>query len=63
MEPLGFRRGLTELLDMGLDVEVMATDRSTSIQKIMREDYPEVKHEFDIWHTAKGIVFFAQLSH
>ncbi|KAK0137974.1 hypothetical protein N1851_025782 [Merluccius polli] len=55
MEPLGFRRGLTELLDMGLDVEMMATDRSTSIQKIMREDYPEVKHEFDIWHTAKVI--------
>ncbi|XP_076152198.1 uncharacterized protein LOC143135417 isoform X1 [Alosa pseudoharengus] len=54
MEPLGFRRGMNDLLDTGLDVEVMATDRSTSIQKIMREEFPNVQHEFDIWHTAKG---------
>ncbi|KAJ8011920.1 hypothetical protein DPEC_G00063320 [Dallia pectoralis] len=45
---------MTELMDKGLDVEVMATDRSTSIQKIIREQYPDVQHEFDIWHTAKG---------
>ncbi|XP_059912251.1 uncharacterized protein LOC132461213 [Gadus macrocephalus] len=54
MEPLGFTRGMTELLDLGLDVEVMATDRSSSIQKIIWEQYPSVQHEFDIWHTAKG---------
>ncbi|KAK0155186.1 hypothetical protein N1851_002510 [Merluccius polli] len=54
MEPMGFRRGMNDLLDTGLDVEVMATDRSTSIQKIMREEFPHVQHEFDIWHTAKG---------
>ncbi|KAJ7998415.1 hypothetical protein DPEC_G00204700 [Dallia pectoralis] len=54
MELLGFKRGMTELTDKGLDVEVMATDRSTSIQKLMREQYPEVQHEFDIWHTAKA---------
>jgi hypothetical protein len=44
MEPLGFTRGMTELLDLGLDLEVMATDRSTSIQKIIREQYPNVQH-------------------
>ncbi|XP_051965218.1 uncharacterized protein LOC127631208 [Xyrauchen texanus] len=54
MEPLAFKRGMTELMDQGLDVEVMATDRSTSIQKIMREQFPNVQHQFDIWHTAKG---------
>ncbi|XP_051284280.1 uncharacterized protein LOC127378937 [Dicentrarchus labrax] len=54
MEPLGFRRGMTELLDLGLEVEVMITDRSSSIRKIMREQYPNIQHEFDIWHTAKG---------
>ncbi|CAL8311005.1 unnamed protein product [Merluccius merluccius] len=51
---MGFRRGMNDLLDTGLDVEVMATDRSTSIQKITREEFPHVQHEFDIWHTAKG---------
>nr|XP_055053060.1 uncharacterized protein LOC129438330 [Misgurnus anguillicaudatus] len=54
METLGFRRGLTELLDLGLEEEVMTTDRSSSIRKIMREQYPNIQHEFDIWHTAKG---------
>ena len=27
MEPLGFKRGMTELMDQGLDVEVMATEK------------------------------------
>ncbi len=63
MEPLGFRRGMNDLLDTGLDVEVMATDRSTSIQKIMREEFPNVQHEFDIWHTAKGMFFCHPCKH
>ncbi|KAK7166281.1 hypothetical protein R3I93_006145 [Phoxinus phoxinus] len=54
MEPLGFRRGMTELLDLGLDVEVMTTDRSSSIRKTMKDQYPNIQHQFDIWHTAKG---------
>jgi len=58
MEPLGFKRGMNDLLDMGIDVEVMATNHSTSIQKIMREDFTNVQHEFDIWQTAKGMYFY-----
>ena len=45
---------------MGLDVEVIATDRSPSIRKIMRLEHPEIKHEFDIWHTAKGWLLFME---
>ncbi|KAL7396810.1 hypothetical protein ABVT39_012062 [Epinephelus coioides] len=55
MEPLGFKNGLRILLDEGLDIKVITTDRHPSIRKIMRESYPEIKHEFDPWHTAKGI--------
>ncbi|XP_059899463.1 uncharacterized protein LOC132451154 isoform X2 [Gadus macrocephalus] len=55
MEPLGFKRGMNEIMGDGLDIEVMTTDRSTSIRKIMREEFPNVQHEFDIWHTAKGL--------
>lgn len=43
MEPLAFKRGMTELMDQGLDVDVMATDGSTSIEKIMREESPNVQ--------------------
>lgn len=55
METVALRRGLDHLLDNGLHVEVLATDRSTSVKKIMREEYEEIDHQFDIWHTAKNI--------
>uniref|UniRef100_A0A3B1K8T9 Uncharacterized protein n=1 Tax=Astyanax mexicanus TaxID=7994 RepID=A0A3B1K8T9_ASTMX len=55
MEPVGFRRGLDRLLDSGVSVDVVTTDRAPSIRKIMRESYPELRHQFDPWHVAKGI--------
>ena len=54
MEALGFERALNTLLDVGLQVEVVATDRSPSVRKMMREQYPDIDHKFDLWHTAKG---------
>lgn len=54
MEPLGFKKGLDRLLDEGIDEKVVTTDRHPSIRKIMRESYPDKKHEFDPWHTSKG---------
>ncbi len=54
MEPLGFKRGLDRLLDEGIDVKAVTTDRHPSIRKMMRELYPDIKHEFDPWHTSKG---------
>ncbi|XP_049918879.1 uncharacterized protein LOC126401561 [Epinephelus moara] len=56
MEPVGFRRGLDYLLEEGVEVEVVTTNRSPSIRKIMREDYPDIHHEFDIWHVVKGLM-------
>ncbi|KAK7909695.1 hypothetical protein WMY93_014379 [Mugilogobius chulae] len=55
MESVGFRRGLDRLLDSGVSVDVVTTDRAPSIRKIMRESYPKLKHQFDPWHVAKGI--------
>ncbi|XP_057693123.1 uncharacterized protein LOC130916425 isoform X1 [Corythoichthys intestinalis] len=55
METLGFRRGLDRLLQAGIGVDVLATDRTPSIRKIMRERYPGIEHRLDIWHVAKGI--------
>ncbi|KAL7404900.1 hypothetical protein ABVT39_020705 [Epinephelus coioides] len=54
MESVGFRRGLDRLLDSGVNVDVVTTDRAPSIQKIMRESYPDLRHQFDPWHVAKG---------
>ncbi|XP_051988843.1 uncharacterized protein LOC127648291 [Xyrauchen texanus] len=56
MEPIGFKRGLNKILDKGIKVDVVATDRSPSIRKLMRVDYPFIRHEFDIWHVVKGLL-------
>ncbi|XP_077098416.1 uncharacterized protein LOC143749485 [Siphateles boraxobius] len=53
MEPIGFKRALNQILEKGIKVDVLTTDRSPSIRKIMREDYPFIHHEFDIWHVVK----------
>ncbi|KAL7372307.1 hypothetical protein ABVT39_013647 [Epinephelus coioides] len=54
MEVMGFQRGLKELLDCGVDVAVMTMDRSPSIRKLLREEFPEIRHEFDPWHVVNG---------
>ncbi|XP_073726206.1 uncharacterized protein [Misgurnus anguillicaudatus] len=55
MEPLAFKKGLEKILDEGIDVKVVTTDRHPSIRKIMREEYPQIIHQFDPWHVAKGL--------
>uniref|UniRef100_A0AAV2K1T2 Transposase n=1 Tax=Knipowitschia caucasica TaxID=637954 RepID=A0AAV2K1T2_KNICA len=54
MEPLCFKKALDEILNEGIDVKVVTTDRHPSIRKIMREEYPNIIHQFDPWHVAKG---------
>ncbi|XP_056128559.1 uncharacterized protein LOC130106453 [Rhinichthys klamathensis goyatoka] len=54
MEPLAFKKALEKILDEGIDVKVVTTDRHPSIRKIMREEYPSIIHQFDPWHVAKG---------
>lgn len=55
MEVEGFRRCMTLLLDMGFRIEVLATDRHVQIRSIMKKEFPEVQHQFDVWHLCKSI--------
>ncbi|KAL2079298.1 hypothetical protein ACEWY4_025042 [Coilia grayii] len=55
MEPMGFKKGLDKLLNDGIAVKVVTTDRHPSIRKMMREDYPDVIHQFDPSYVTKGI--------
>ncbi|ROJ30494.1 hypothetical protein DPX16_23575 [Anabarilius grahami] len=57
MEPLAFKKGLEKILDVGIDVKVVTTDRHPSIRKIMREEYPHIIHQFDPWHVAKAQMY------
>ena len=54
MEAMGFQRGLDHLLSLEIDIGVMATDRSPSIRKLMRESYANICHEYDPWHVNKS---------
>ncbi|XP_072017744.1 LOW QUALITY PROTEIN: uncharacterized protein [Amphiura filiformis] len=53
MEKEACKRVLNRIKDNGVKVEVLATDRHLGIQKMMKEDYPEINHQNDVWHLAK----------
>ncbi|XP_031136838.2 uncharacterized protein LOC116037199 [Sander lucioperca] len=55
MEVLGFQRGLDYLLERGVDIEVITTDRSPSIRKLLRDNYRSIRHELDPWHVSKSV--------
>ncbi|XP_054927727.1 uncharacterized protein [Dermacentor andersoni] len=55
MEKEGLIRGLQFLCDQGISIRSLTTDRHTAIKKYMRLHCPATKHQFDVWHVAKGI--------
>jgi len=50
MERLALERSLSFLLDHGLQISTLATDRHLGIQVFLRESYPSIRHQFDVWH-------------
>ena len=55
MEKVGFKRAMQELVEAGINVGTVATDRHVGIRKLMREEYPDVEHQFDVWHVCKSV--------
>jgi hypothetical protein len=41
--------------ELGNNIYVFLTDRHLGIGKMMREKYPQIIHELDIWHLAKNL--------
>ncbi|XP_072022164.1 uncharacterized protein [Amphiura filiformis] len=54
MEKEGCRR-LLDRLEGEMLIDVLATDRHLGIQKMMREDYDYINHQYDVWHLAKSV--------
>ena len=63
MEFLAFQKAFTFVLETGMIIKSLISDRHTSIAEWMREDCvtkcndlgkPVVQHFFDIWHIAKS---------
>ena len=53
MEKEGMIRTMHKLEEKGLKVETLVTDRRPQIIKHVREQMPETKHMFDVWHVEK----------
>ncbi|XP_068100789.1 uncharacterized protein [Hyperolius riggenbachi] len=55
MEKIGFHKCMTRAVENKLNIVHFATDHHSSVRKSMREDFPDINHQFDVWHFAKSI--------
>ncbi len=55
MEKEGCMRVLQRLLDADLNLQILCTDRHLSIQKMMRTQFADITHQFDVWHLGKSV--------
>ena len=55
MEKEALDRSLQFLISSGLKIHTLATDRHTGVQSLLKENYPDIKHQFDVWHVAKNV--------
>ena len=49
MEVQGCESLLKNLISLGLQIRVFATDRSTAIRSMMKKKFQWIKHQFDVW--------------
>lgn len=55
MEVEGFRRCMTNLIEKGFKIELLATDRHVQIRYLVTKEFLKIDHQFDVWHLAKSI--------
>ena len=55
MEKVGFKRALESLRKEGINPKQITTDRHSGIRKHMREEEPDISHQFDVWHFVKSV--------
>ena len=55
MEKEGLKRCIDFLRQRGVTVHTIITDRHVQIGKWVRENMPNVVHNYDVWHVAKGV--------
>ncbi|XP_073455419.1 uncharacterized protein [Aquarana catesbeiana] len=55
LEHKAFKIALDRLLNEGISIQIVFTDRHTSIRRLLQDHYSFLIHQFDIWHVAKSI--------
>ena len=54
MEKYGFQKVLHGMEARDINIKQITTDRHVQIKKFMREECPNISHQFDIWHVCKN---------
>ena len=55
MEKTGLKILLEKFSKLRIKITSLTTDRHTQIRAMMRDQYPNIMHQFDIWHFAKSL--------
>lgn len=55
LEKACFVQGLRFLLDKGLRIVEVVTDAHVQVASVMKKDFPNIRHSFDIWHGTKNL--------
>lgn len=55
LEKACFLRGMQFFKDKGIKVVEVVTDAHVQIASVMRKDFPDIKHSFDVWHGTKNL--------
>ena len=55
MEVEGLERSLNFLISNRMKIGTIATDRHCSVERLLKETYPQINHQFDVWHISKSI--------
>ncbi|XP_067946601.1 uncharacterized protein [Watersipora subatra] len=55
MELEGLKRCHGEVLDAGLSIRELVTDRHKTVNAFVAKNLPSITHTFDPWHIAKGL--------
>ena len=55
LEREGFARCMENIHSKGANLKEVATDLHVSIKSDMKRNYPDLDHQFNIWHLAKSV--------
>ena len=55
MELVGCKRTMEDLKRDGLEIQTIATDRHVQIRKYLKDEHPNINHQFDVWHLTKNV--------
>ena len=58
MEVFSLKSILNFLIAVGVKIETVVTDRSTSVRSMLQQDFPDISHQFDIWYKQQIYFIF-----